>query len=64
MCICQDLAKTPRRQLYQAPVMKHFLALEIVSGFDVCMWDGSPGGEDSGWPFLQYLLYSLSLYFL
>jgi len=30
--------------MYQAPVSKHFLLLEILSGLGVCMWDGSPGG--------------------
>ena len=28
---------------------KHLLASSIVSGLGVCMWDGSPGGEGSGW---------------
>ena len=64
ICIGQDLAEPLRRQLYQAPVSKHFLASAIVSGFGVCMWDGSPGGAVSGWPFLQSLLHALSLYFL
>ena len=62
ICIGQDLAEPLRRQL--APVSKHFLASAIVSGFGVCMWDGSPGGAVSGWPFLQSLLHTLSLYFL
>jgi hypothetical protein len=53
MCIGQDLAESLRRQLYQAPVTKHFLASEVVSGFGVCMWNGSPGGAISGWSFLQ-----------
>jgi hypothetical protein len=61
--IGQDLAEPFRTQLYQAPVSKH-LAFLIVSGFGVCMWDGSPGGTISGWPVLQSLLHSLSLYFL
>jgi hypothetical protein len=64
ICISQDMAEPLRRQLYQAPVGKHFLASAIVSGFGVCMWDGSPGGAVSGWPFLQSLFHSLSLYFL
>jgi hypothetical protein len=32
--ICQALAEPLRRQLYQAPFSKHFLASTIVSGFD------------------------------
>jgi hypothetical protein len=48
ICIAQDLAEPLRRQLYQAPVSKHFLESTIVSGFGVCMWDGSPGGAISG----------------
>jgi hypothetical protein len=64
ICIGQDLAEPLRRQLYQAPVSKHFLASAIVFEFGVCRWDGSPAGAVSGWPFLQSLLHSLSLYFL
>ena len=63
-CICQALAEPLRRQLYQAPVSKHLLASTIVSGFGDCIWDGSPGGAVSGWPFLQSLLHTLSPYFL
>ena len=37
LCICQALAEPLRRQLYQAPVSKHFLASAIVSGFGVCI---------------------------
>jgi hypothetical protein len=33
LCICQTLAESLRRQLYQAPVIMHFLASTIVSGF-------------------------------
>jgi len=29
----------------------------------VCIWTGSPGGAVSGWPFLQSLLQTSSLYF-
>ena len=64
ICIGQDLAEPLWRQMYQAPVSKNFLSSAKVSGFDVCMWDGSPDGTVSGWPFLKSLLYSLSLYFL
>ena len=48
-----------RGQLYQGPVSKHFLASAIVSGFGVCILDGSPGGAVSGWPFLQSLLHTV-----
>ena len=34
---------------------------KIVSGFGDCIWDGSPWGAVSGWPFHQSLLYTLSL---
>jgi hypothetical protein len=37
--LCQFL----RRQLYQAPVKKHFLVSTIASGFGVCIWDTSGG---------------------
>jgi hypothetical protein len=60
----QALAEPLRRQLYQAPFSKHFLASAIVSGFGDCIWDGSPSRADSGWPFLQSLFHNLSLYFL
>jgi hypothetical protein len=63
-CICQALEEPLRRQLYQAPVSMYLLASALVSGFGVCLWGGSPGGAVSGWPFLQSLLHSLSLYFL
>jgi hypothetical protein len=64
LCICQALAEPLRRQLYQAPVNKHLLAVTIVSGFGDCIWDGSPGVAVSGWPFLQSLFHTLSPYFL
>ena len=64
ICIGQDLVEPQRRKLYQAPVSKHILASAIVSRFGVCMWDGSPVGTVSWWPFFQTLLHSLSLYFL
>jgi hypothetical protein len=49
ICICQALAEPLRRQLYQVPVSKHFLASAIVSGFGDYIWDGSPSGALSGW---------------
>jgi hypothetical protein len=58
-CICQTLVEPLRRQLYQDPVSKHLLASTIVSGFGDCIWDGSPGGTVTGWPFLQFLLQTL-----
>ena len=55
-CICQALKEPLRRQLYQDPVRKYFLAATIVSGFGVCIWDRAPCGAVSGWPFFQSLL--------
>jgi hypothetical protein len=60
-CICQALAESHRRQLYQAPVSKFLLESTIVSDFGGCLWDGSPGGAVSEWIFLQSLLQTLSL---
>ena len=51
-CICNALAGPLRRQPYQAPNSVHFLASTVVSGFANCIWDESPGGTVSGWPFL------------
>jgi hypothetical protein len=64
LCICQELVEPLRRQLYQPPVNKNLLASRILSGFSDCLWDRSPGGAASGWPFLQSLLPTLSLYLL
>jgi hypothetical protein len=64
LCICKALAGPLRRQLYQAPVSMHFLASLIVSGFGNCIWDESPGGTISGWPFLKSLLYFISIFAL
>jgi hypothetical protein len=51
-CISQALAEPFWRHLYQAPVSKHFLTSTIVSGFGVCIWDGSPVGQSlDGLPF-------------
>jgi hypothetical protein len=61
-CTFQALAEALRRQLYQAPISKHFLASTIVSGFYDCIWD--TGGSVSGWPFLQSLFHTFSLYFV
>ena len=32
------------------------LLVSAMSGFAGCIWDRSPGGAVSGWPFLQSLL--------
>jgi hypothetical protein len=58
LCICPALAKSLRRQLYQAPVSKHFSVSAIVLRFGICISDGAPGGAVSGWPFLQSLLHN------
>ena len=41
-----------------------FVDITLVSGFGDCIWDESPDGAVSGWPFLQSLLHTLSLYLL
>ena len=41
--ICQALAESFGKQLYQAPVSKLLLASAVGSGFGGCLWDGSPG---------------------
>jgi hypothetical protein len=64
LCICKALGVPLRRQLYQSPLSKHFLTSTRVSNFDSCIWDKSPGGIVSGWPFLKSLLYTLSPYLL
>jgi hypothetical protein len=46
--ICQALAEPVRRQIYQTPVSKLLLASAIVSGFDVCLCNGSLSGTVSG----------------
>jgi len=61
ICISRALVEPLRRHPYQAPVSKHFLVSAIVAGFGAYIWDGSPGGAVSGWPFLQSTLHSLSL---
>jgi hypothetical protein len=51
LCICQalvELSRPTRRQLYQAPISKHFLASKIVSVFGDCIKYGSPGGAVCG----------------
>jgi hypothetical protein len=40
--ICQVLAEPLRRQLYQVPVSKNFLAFTIVSEFGVCIRNEPP----------------------
>jgi hypothetical protein len=54
-CTSQTLAEPLRRQLYQSPVSKLFLATAIVSGFGGYLLEGFPGGAVSGWSFLQSL---------
>jgi hypothetical protein len=52
ICLCQVQAESLRRQLYQSPFSKHFLASKIVSGFDAWIWNRCPGGTVSEWPAL------------
>jgi hypothetical protein len=60
--ICQALAEPLRRQLNPVPVSMYFLASTTLSVFGDCILDGSPSGEVYGWPLLQSLLHTLSLY--
>ena len=46
--LCQALAELLKRQLYQTPASKHFLASSRVSMFGDCLWNGSPGRVVSG----------------
>jgi hypothetical protein len=39
-----------------------FLTSTIVSGFGDCIWNMSPGRIVSGWPFLQSLLHTVSVF--
>jgi hypothetical protein len=64
LCICKVLEGPLRRQPCQAPFSIHFLTSTIVSRFGNCIWDESPGGTVSGWHFLHFLLYTLSLHLL
>ena len=52
LCICKALAGPLRRQLYQAPFSKHFLASTIVSGFGDYIWDESVSGTVSALHFV------------
>jgi hypothetical protein len=60
LCIYKALAGPPRRQPYQASFSMYFLASRIVFRFGKSIWDESPGGMVSEWPFIQSLLYTLS----
>jgi len=57
-CSVRWLAASVCLCICTAPVSKPFLASSIVSGFAGCVWDGSPGGAVSGWPFLPSLLHT------
>ena len=62
-CIGPTLVEPLWGQLYWALVSKH-LASAIVNEFGVKRWDGFLYGAVSRWPLLQFLLHSLSPYFL
>jgi hypothetical protein len=59
LCICPGSGRASQETAITGSCQQ-----KIVSGFGVCMWDGSTGGAISRWPFLQSLLYTLFLYFL
>ena len=60
LCICETPDEPLSRQPYQASISKHFPASAVESRFGNCIWDASPGGAISRWPFLQSLLHTLS----
>ena len=64
LCICKALEEPLRRQPYQASISKHFSESTITSRFASCIWHGSLSRAVFGWPFLQSLVHTLSLYFL
>jgi hypothetical protein len=64
LCICKALAGPLSGDSHIRLLGMHFLASTIMSGFGNCIWDESPGGTVSGWPFLQSLLYTFSPYLL
>ena len=57
LSICQVLTDSLRRELYQAPVSKHFVASTIASGYGDCILDGSPGGDG-----LSFSLWSMNFF--
>ena len=46
----------------QEAAISDFPASKIVSRFGDCIWDGSPGGAVSGWPFLQSRSHFVSIF--
>jgi hypothetical protein len=63
LCTCQGVTEPLRIHPNQASISKPFPASTIASGFCGFIWDGSPGGAISGWPFHQSLVHTLSPYF-
>jgi hypothetical protein len=59
---CSD--RISQETAISASISKHFPGSTIVSWFGGCIWDGSPGGAVSGWPFQWSLLHTLFPYFL
>ena len=47
-----------------ASCQEALLGIPNIVWFGDYIWDGSPGGAVSGWPFFQSLLHTLSPYFL
>jgi hypothetical protein len=53
LCICQALADPLRGTAISGSCQQALVGIIIVSGFGNCIWDGSPSGTVTGWPFLQ-----------
>jgi hypothetical protein len=61
LCICEGLTGPLRRQLYQAPVIKHFLASTVVSVFGNCWIDPHVGQSLYGLSFSTFSVLCLHI---
>ena len=54
-------ARASQEQAISGSCQQALVGIYPVSGFDGCLWGGSPSGAVSGWLFLQALLRTFSL---
>lgn len=57
ICLCQWLVESHREQPCHTSMCIHKMALVLVSGFGVHVWDRSQVGLINGWPLFQSLLH-------